>query len=231
MRNYKIYLLIAVILISVGSLNAQTINWASLQKEHKHILNVNVGAEYGIIYGVGYNYHIRTKLFEILPDVEYSFPSGNKIMDDFKAKIGAQVSWFEYCNFRFNTRLQGIFRREKNDFVRLLNFGSDIAGVIGYYRLKWFVSGEVGFDKAIVTNFKHSEKYRAQFPDVVDGWYEPPTGGNFYFGGQAGYSFKKHDLYLRGGKILNQDFKTKPLLPIYLQLGYNIKFEKLKSGK
>ena len=26
----------------------------------------------------------------------------------------------------------------------------------GYYQRKWFVAGEAGFDKAIVTHFKHS---------------------------------------------------------------------------
>ena len=39
----------------------------------------------------------------------------------------------------------------------LLNFGSDMSGIIGYYRAHFFVAGEAGFDKAIVTHFKHSE--------------------------------------------------------------------------
>lgn len=224
MRNHKTYLLIPVLTALIASLNAQTINWVSLEDQYRHIVNASFGAEYGMIYGLGYGYHIHTKLFEIVPVAEYSFPSGNKIFDDFKAKAGVQIRWVEFHNFQFSTRIQGIFRRGENDFVRLLNFGSDLAGVIGYYRPRWFVSGEAGFDKAIVTNFKHSQKYRDQYPDVIDGWYEPSTGGNFYFGAQAGYSFKAHDIYLKAGTILTQDFKTKPLLPFYLQLGYNFKF-------
>ena len=106
----------------------------------------------------------------------------------------------------------------------MLNFGSDFSGIVGYYRTHWFVAGEVGFDKAIVTNFKHSELYKDQYPDVVDGWYEPATGGNFYYGLQAGFSFRKQDIYLRAGKILTQDYKTKPLIPYYGQLGCNIRF-------
>jgi hypothetical protein len=108
--------------------------------------------------------------------------------------------------------------------VRLQNFGSDLSGIAGYYRRQWFISGEFGFDKAIVTHFKHAKAYKDQFPEVVDGWYEPATGGNVYYGLQAGVSFKKHDVYVRAGKMLSQDFKTQPLLPLYGQLGYNIKF-------
>ena len=111
-----------------------------------------------------------------------------------------------------------------NDFVRLVNFGSDMSGIVGYYRPKWFVAGEFGFDKAIVTHFRHSKAYKDQYPGVVDGWYEPATGGNLYYGLQAGFSFRKQDIFLRAGKILTQDYKTTPMVPIYGQLGYNIKF-------
>jgi hypothetical protein len=98
------------------------------------------------------------------------------------------------------------------------------SGVIGYYRPKWFAAGEAGFDKAIVTDLKHTSAYKEQYPGVVDGWYEPSTGGNFYFGLQAGYSLKKHDIYIKAGKTLTEDFKSKPTIPFYAQLGYNFKF-------
>jgi hypothetical protein len=40
---------------------------------------------------------------------------------------------------------------------------------------------------------------------------------------QVGYSFKRNDLYLKAGQVITQDFKTKPFIPFYLQLGYNLK--------
>jgi hypothetical protein len=224
MKNFRKFIIIPVLVQCIGSLNAQTINWASLKEENKHILNVNFGAEYGVIYGLGYGYQFKAWGFPMAANIEYSFPSGNKIFDDFKTKIGVQIRWIEFHNFQFSTRIHGIFRRYENDFVRLLNFGSDLTGLVGYYRPKWFVAGEVGFDKAIVTQFKHSQIYKDQYPDVVDGWYEPSTGGNFYYGLQAGFSFNNYDLYLRGGKIISQDFKTDPLLPFFGQLGFNVKF-------
>jgi hypothetical protein len=217
-------IIISGLILSIRTVNAQTINWASLKEENKHIINANFGMEYGIIYGLGYGYQIKTRLFPVVANLEYSFPSGDKILNDFKTKIGGQIRWIEYHGFQFSTKIHGVFRRYGNDFVQLVNFGSDMSGIVGYYRAKFFVAGEVGFDKAIVTHFKHSKEYKDLYPGVVDGWYEPATGGNFYYGLQAGFSFGKQDIYLRAGKILTQDYKTTPMVPIYGQLGYNIKF-------
>jgi hypothetical protein len=224
MKNYKDILVILATIAIIDSVNAQTINWASMKEENKHIINASLGLEYGVIYGLGYGYHLNTRLFNIVPNVEYSFPSGNRIFDDFKTKIGVQISWVEVHNFHFITKIDGVFRRYENDMVRLINFGSDMSGIVGYYRHNWFVASEFGFDKAIVTNFKHSILYKDQFPGAVDGWYQPATGGNFYYGLQTGCSFKHNDIYLKVGKTITQDFKTKPMIPVYAQLGYNFRF-------
>ena len=224
MKTLMKIIFISGLILSIRSVNAQTINWASLNEGNRHIVNANFGLEYGVIYGLGYGYQINTRLFPIVVNLEYSFPSGNKIFDDFKTKIGVQIRWIEYHGFQFSTKIHGVFRRYRNNFDRLVNFGSDVSGIIGYYRPKMFVAGEVGFDKAIVTHFIHSKEYKDQYLDVVDGWYEPATGGNFYYGLQSGFSFRKQDIYLRAGKILTQDYKTTPTVPFYGQLGCNIKF-------
>jgi len=222
MKTYKSIILIAALLFA-GASNAQTINWSSLKEENKHLLNVNLGVEHGAIYGVGYGYRVKNKFFPFVANIEYSQPSGNNVLDDFKAKIGAQINWVTYHDFRFSTKIHGVFRRYENDFVRMLNFGSDLAGIAGYYRSRWFVAGEFGFDKSIVTHFKHSQMYREQYAAVVDGWYEPATGGNFYYGLQSGFTYKNYDLTLRVGKMATQDFKSTPLIPFYGQLGLNIR--------
>ncbi len=224
MRNYKKYVLMSVLTLLISSAKAQTINWASLKEENKHILNANLGVEHSVTYGLGYGYQLKSRLFPIVANAEYSSASGSYVFDDFKAKLGGQIRWVAYRNFQFSTRIQGVYRSYQNEFVRLANFGSDMSGIVGYYRPHWFVSSEVGFDKAIITHFKHSTAYKDQYAGVADGWYQPATGGNFYYGLQAGFSIKEHDIYIKAGKVLTQDFKTKPTIPLYGQLGYNIKF-------
>lgn len=203
---------------------AQTINWENLKKEETHILNINAGWDYSFVYGLSYGYHLKTEL-PIILESSISLASGEVIFDDFKAKIGGQFSLYKIENFRLNVAVHGIYRRYENPIVTLQNFGANESTTIGYYKSKWFIAGEFGFDKAIVTHFNHSDIYAAIYPEVKNGWYEPTTGGNFNFGIQGGYSFNKNDLTLRIGKVMNEDFKSTPLIPFYAQLGYNFKLD------
>lgn len=214
-----------VILFTASYANAQTVNWQSLQKKQKHIFSVNLAADHGFVYGVGYGYQLTSKL-PILLAVSFSVPSGNRILDDNKTKIGGQINWLKTGNFHLSSQVQSIYRRYENSYARLLNFGTVFSTTAGYYKPHWFVAFDAGFDKAIVTHFKHSALYKANFPTVKDGWYEPATGGNFHYGIQTGYSIKKADVYLRAGKLVQQDFTTTPMLPFYAELGFNFKLKK-----
>ncbi len=221
----KTFISVLVIVMIAYNSNAQTINWHTLQKEQKHILTANLAADYALDYGVGYGYQLSSR-FPILLNASFSIPSGNIITDDYKTKIGGQLNWLKTKNFYFSSQLQGILRRYQNCYARLLNFGSVISTTAGYYKPHWFIGADAGFDKAIITHFKHSALYKSNFPGVKDGWYEPSTGGNFYYGLQTGYSIKKADIYVRAGKLIEQDFETAPMLPFYAELGLNFKFKK-----
>jgi hypothetical protein len=228
MKNMKIIILVACVNLMAWQSFSQSVNWASLKSDNKHIVHVTTGFDYGLVYGLGYSHKIKSKM-PILLDVSYSFPSGGQLLDDFKTKIGGQARLCNIRNFQFSASIHGIYRQHENTLVRMQNFGSEMTGVIGYYKPKWFVAGEVGFDKAIVTHFKHSENFKNDFPNTQEGWYEPSTGGNFHYGIQTGYSFKNSDLTLTIGKFNTQDFKTTPLIPYYFQLGYNYKFKQTKN--
>jgi hypothetical protein len=207
----------------VHSVSAQKLNWSNFKNNQKHIANIHAGAEHGLVYGVTYGYHVKAAR-PIVLNAGYSFPAGNQLTDDFKTKLGGQINWYQTGNFYFASQLQGIFRRFENSYSRFLNLGVDISATGGFYKKHWFAAGEVGFDKAIVTHFKHSTSYKVNFPGVKDGWYEPSTGGNFYYGLLGGYSFNQADFYLRAGKLIQQDLKTSPMIPVYIELGVNWKF-------
>lgn len=222
----KTVLVLATISFFQHKLFAQVINWKNISMQQKHLLHVNVGADYGVTAGAGYHHLLRGKKFPAWLGADFSVPSGKQAAaDDFKVKLGAQIRVVALRHFQISARLQGVARRFQNQSVRLFNFGSDMAATLGFYSNKWVLAVESGFDKAIVTNFKHSEWYRKNIYDnVQDGWYEPATGGNIYYGFQAGYSMKKTDVTLRAGRVLQQDFISEPLLPFYGQLGLNFKF-------
>ena len=223
---FKKILLGAFVVISTNSYS-QTMNWGRLQKTDKHILSLNVGLDYSLTAGLGYGYQLKTKN-PIILNAEYSMPFGNNLLDDNKTKIGAIVRFAKAGNFLFTAKIQGVFRRYENDYVRMVNFGIDMSVTAGYYKKKWFIAGETGFDKAIVTHFKHTPIYKGIFPNVQDGWYEPSTGGNFYYGLQSGLSLKRSDITLKVGQMITQDFKTTPSLPFYFQFGYVVKLSAKK---
>jgi len=220
MKTKNIILTIIILLCSVR-LQAQAINWNN--SKHRNIVNLEAGLAYGLVYGMNYGHQIKSNIPIVLL-AGVSIPSGKIIFDDFKTSFGGQIKLYQHKYWAASAKAYGIFRRNENDFVRLLNFGSDFTGMVGYYKQKWFLAAAFGFDKAIVTHFRHSAIYKKNFPLVVDGWYEPATGGNFHYGIESGYSLKKIDIYIKAGKQTAQDFKTSPLLPIYLSVGFNVKF-------
>jgi hypothetical protein len=224
MRFCHLLVYVFLILYAFKS-QSQTINWKNISEEKPHLLNVNAGLEYGVVYGLGYGRYIKSNL-PILLNAEYSAPAGENIFDDLKLRIGGRVRLYSSGNFQFSANAYGVFRRYENDYARLVNFGSEISGVAGYYKSKWFLAAEVGFDKAVVTHFKHTDLYKLNFPGVKDGWYEPSTGGNFYYGIQSGFSFKQSDIYIKLGKLVSQDFLTNPNIPFYASVGYNFKMKK-----
>jgi len=221
MQRNIILIVFAVTLMQPAKLLSQEINWYKLQKDQKHLINVNAGLDYGVSFGARYGYHLRSTI-PIMLIADFSIPSGENLTDDFKTRLGGYIRLYQADHFQVSAKILGVFRRFENSYARLLNFGSDMGLAAGYYKRKWFVAGEAGFDKAIVTHFKPSAIYKQNFPSVQDGWYEPATGGNFYYGLQAGLTLKRNDIYLKAGKILTQDFTTTPLVPFHVQVGYNI---------
>ncbi len=221
--QYSKYILIAslcVYFINNGA--TQTLNWNKLENT-RHILSANFGLDFGLTSKLTYGYKFNTYQTFIL-GASISKPAGKTSFDDFKASINGQIQSFSWRSFKGSTSFSAIYRKQETSLVTLQNFGAEIKGTCGYYRSKWFIAAELGFDKAIVTHFKHTDKYRDEFYlEVKDGWYQPATGGNFYYGSQAGYSIKNMDITLNVGKIINQDFITSPVLPFYFNLGFNFK--------
>lgn len=201
---------------------SQTVNWRSLQPAEKHILNINTGWDYSTTFGIAYGRSLQTKMPVIIGG-EFSIPAGHELVDDLKTKIGAQAEVFTVRSFSATLKVQGIFRRFESQYVRLANFGSELSTALGYYRPRWYAAAEFGFDKSIITHFKHGGAMKEYYPEIQDGWYIP-TGGNFFYGLQVGYSLKNYDMYLKGGQTVAQDFKTTAAIPFFLNVGFNKRF-------
>ncbi len=224
MKTIRIIKVLPALLCLTLPMRAQTVNWSSIEQS-EHTIHVGFGWDYSLSHSLGYAYQVKTKIPLILT-ANFSSPFGKNFLDDFKTKMGGQIVLLNNASLKGSLSLNAIYRRYQNPLVRLQNFGSELNGIFGYYKPKWFAAGEIGFDKAIVTHFKHSNLYKEIiYPDVRDGWFEPATGGNFHYGLQTGLSYKKSDLTLNAGRIIVQDFETKPLIPFYFIIGYNYRID------
>jgi hypothetical protein len=219
MRHFLVTLLGLLALTTL--VNAQVINWRSFAPQQR-MATLNAGLDYGLTYGAAFAHRLNTRLPMALT-MDGSIPSGHSLFDDFKVRMGLQVEVLRVGNLSATLRVNGVFRRFENTGARLLNWGGEFAGMVGYYKTGWFIAGEAGFDKAILTHVQHAGSVLENTDGLRSGWYTP-TGGNFQYGLQTGISLGKTDFTLRAGRVFQQDFKTSPLLPFYVQLGVNRRF-------
>lgn len=223
MKKTNLLILIIAFIKSTLIMQAQTLNWESLQPEQKNIASIDSGYEYAFVFGAAYGYS-SSLFFPVVYQIEFSIPAGLPVLDDFKTKIGGNILWLGLNDFRFSTDIKGVFRKYENAYVQMLNFGCDFSGSIGFYKPTWFIAGQAGLDKAIATNFQHSKEMHGLYADIQNGWYQPPTGGNFYCGLQGGVSFHTYDITAKGGRMVNDNFNTTPLINYYAMISVNKKW-------
>ncbi len=221
MKKIIFPLLIMVIMGNICS--AQYTNWNSDNSDKRNAVSLQLGYDYALTLGAGYT---RTLDFfkPMLLGIEYSIPMGDNLFDDHKIKIGGEIELLNKKNLYVSAKAKGIIRRYQSDNVNILNFGSDLGLTAGIYKTKWYLAGELGFDKAISSHLKHTELFKEIYPQVEDGWFLS-TGGQFYYDLNAGYSIHNLvDLNLKVGMTNAQWHDTNALLPYYVQIGINRAF-------
>ncbi|MEO1451274.1 MAG: hypothetical protein AAFV07_17215 [Bacteroidota bacterium] len=224
MKNtFKLSILILAF-FSISGIKAQTVNWNALNHT-KHLISLGIGWDYAVAYNLGYAYKLQTK-FPVLLHANVSAPAGNKLLDEVKIKTGGQILLIDQQRIKGGISLHAIYRSYQNPLIRLRNFGSEIKGTIGYFAPKWFVAGEIGHDKAIVTRFSPTDVFReSMYQDTQVGWYDPATGGHVLFGLQTGYSREKFDVTFSIGRVVQEHFTATPLIPYYVGLTGNYKIK------
>lgn len=142
---------------------------------------------------------------------------------DFRARLQARTTLVRWRSVRLVGSAAFITRGTENSTYRALNFGADFTGAAGVYHPRWFVAGEFGFDKAIITHLTHSDWYRENFyPEAKDGWYLN-AGGTFHYGVAGGVAIGRTELGLRAGWQRTEDFNDL-LPPMYAGLGVGFRF-------
>ena len=140
-------------------------------------------------------------------------------MDDIKLSVGGQIELLKRNTFITSASLYGTFNKHETTLVKMTSFGSETSIVSGFYKSNWHIAAELGFNKSIVTNLKHSEALKENLPMINDGWYQS-TAGYFFYGVQGSKTIgEKIELSLRLGATNAQGKDRNALLPYYAEVG------------
>ena len=211
-------LIILSILFSSNFAFSQSINWQSIQENQKNIAYLNLGYDFGVTTQLGYGYQLNASK-PILLTTDLSMPMGSDFMDDFKFRIGGQMEVFEKNNFSLSAKLLFSAKRHETNLVRQFGLGSELSLTAGYYKSKWHVAAEMGFDNFIATHLKHSDDIVSNYSEIQNGWFGN-SGGQFFYGIQGSKTVgKRMEINLRLGAINAQGNHENALLPVYFQLG------------
>ncbi len=142
---------------------------------------------------------------------------------DFRARAQVRTTVLHWRSLRLVGSATFIARGTENAIYRGFNFGADFTGTAGVYRQGWFLAGEFGFDKAVITHVTHSDWYRQTvYADAKDGWYLT-GGGTFHYGVTGGVALGRTELMVRAGRLTTEDFNE--LQPnVYASVGLGVRF-------
>jgi len=201
-------------LLAAAPAHAQEVNLAQLDEGAANRIYVRTGAEWAFVAGVGYARSVSVARHPVLVVGELSAPWVAANTSDYQARVGVLAPIVGWGRLKLAGSLEPTVRGTHNDLARMTGLGVDAGLTGGYYTRGWFVAGEFGLDYTLTTHITQSQLYRdTVYAGARDGWYINP-GGNYRLGVQAGLSFARFDVVLRGGML--RDMKGDvPMFPFY----------------
>ncbi len=204
-----------------GTLKSQEIGWYDLDPTSGHMVTLHVGADVVSEFGISYGYKFKGKIPFVI-GAELTTPFGGQIMDDFEASLTAQTIFRPVKNMGITVKPSMTCRRYGSEAAVLVNISTGLSTTIGYYRDKWSIAAEAGYDHSSATLIK-PRSLKEYYPESKEEWYGS-TGGNFNFGLVASYWMKSTGLSLKAGKTFGQNFSDNPTIPYYADFSVMQKF-------
>lgn len=210
-----------LLIIFSSPLRSQEIAWFNMDQASEHMVTLHVGADFVSNFGVSYGYKFKGKI-PLVIGTELTTPFGGQIMDDFKASLTAQTIFRPVKNMGISVKPFMTCRRYGSEAAVLVNISAGLVTTIGYYRDKWSIAAEAGYDHSSATLIK-PRLLKDYYPESREEWYGS-TGGNFNFGMIVSYWLKSTGLSLKAGKTFGQNFSDNPTIPYYADFSVMQKF-------
>jgi hypothetical protein len=190
--------------LTVGELSAQ---WNIVRTgAQRNFGYASVALDPAVIASAGYVRTVSVFGHDVQLGAEGGIVAAGWDARDFRGRAQVRTSLLHVGILRVIGSAAFIARGTENSLHRAFNFGSDFTGTAGLYRRGWFLAGEFGFDKAIITHITHSDWYRRNvYAGAQDGWYLT-GGGTFHYGVTGGLTIGQAEVAVRAGLLRTEDF-------------------------
>lgn len=203
-------------------IQAQDINWHSMNDQSNHRAALHFGADFGSYYGVSYGYSIKNNFQPLVIGTEFTLPFGKQVADDWRWNINAQTELWHNEQLSLGAKLSFVTRRYASPMATIYNTSGALAVNFGYVRPKVGAVVLAAYDQTIAAHISH-KLLKENYPQIRDGWYGA-SGGTFKFGVRGNWSHKSWNTYLSAGKAFARNFKDNPTFPFFAELSVQKQF-------
>lgn len=222
MSRHSIILVCILVSAVVSKDAAAQWNVARFDESGNHVYTT-FGLDPAIVATVGYG--------RVVPLIGHNFKLSGDVglaaasLDtrDYRVRLSTQTSLVNWKSVHLTGSAAFITRGTENPIYRGFNFGADFTAAVGFYRNRWFVAGEFGKDKAVITHVSHTDWYKTHFySDARDGWYLN-AGGTYHYGIAGGIALGPAEVSARAG-FLRTERLNEMVPPMYASLGVGYGF-------
>ena len=218
-RIYGVVVLFLLLVGVVDDVDAQ-VNVARFDTERSHIYTT-FGLDPALVGTIGYGQVVRVLGHDFQVAGEAGVVATGGDVSDARARVTTTTSLLRWRSVRLVGSASAVARHTDNVGYRAISIGADATASLGVYKRGWFVAGEFGKDKSIVTHVKHTDFYRENFYEgAKDGWYLD-AGGYYRYGFVAGVAIRRVELSGRVGWQKTEDWNDMAV-PMYVSLGVGL---------
>lgn len=205
----------------INASNAQILPNKLDLNQNKIAIQVSMDPTPLITVGYFQNYEIMSN--QVVAEISLAVPAFLFDFKHYRLELGGQFIPFSYGNWEIVSRSVITSVGTSTVMFDANNLGFSQSLLPGYYGEKWFITGEAGFTKHLITHLEHSEWYTDNvYPDAESGWYKS-TGGKFDFGMQTGYAFNdQFGLAVRIGINKTETLKDPFWVPFYVGVSTDV---------
>lgn len=195
----------------------------NLEEPGTRVVYLNLGLDPTFVAGVGYaqSFPIPAIKRDLTLIGDFAIPIFLPDLKDYQLQVGSRIPVIGYKGLQLVNRLNLKLTGNQTWMFYVTGFSFQEGALAGYFHPRFFVAGEFGYTKFLVTYYQHSDEYRERvYADAQDGWYAN-TGGSWTVGLEGGFNVGRFEFGLRAGAFKTERWNSPIASPFLANLTVN----------